>query len=441
MKTLAEEKMRCHIRDYPYYVWGKRPQNRRLVPGPYAVRDEHGNCGYRMVEADRRISDFVVLRVDDLFNPSNKTLSSYLNGRRTFILLDPMMAKKDRVQNILDYIMGHNIDHILLPLAEQRRNEMNKSQEVIADLVGRIAPHDPMKNDVLLVIGGGVTKDLGAYLASTFRRSTLPYIVVPTTTTCMVDAALSPKTALNVAGYKNVLGTVYAPSAVFYDPRFLRSLDRRHLAAGAAEIAKIAIVRSTNLFYCLCHNAIQLLRKHFQGPLGSAIIDLSILLFLKMKYEKPFPGNKPASLRAFGHYFSRRLEQLCGYEMEHGEAVAIEICVATNLAFMAGILPWAEREDIFSLLVKLDLPTQCCECTPHNLWSVFERKYENRQESYFPIPGHTIGQGGFLNRFSFEQLAEAIKFLPSARPQHFLGLMEQQESPFSVSVSEKYSLF
>lgn len=87
---------------------------------------------------------------------------------------------------------------------------------------------------------------------------------VPTTVMGAVDASIGIKTAVNFHGKKNKLGTYCPPMAVFVDPGFLRTLDRRHLSNGAAEILKMACIKDAVLFELLEQHGSELIETHFQ---------------------------------------------------------------------------------------------------------------------------------------------------------------------------------
>ena len=87
---------------------------------------------------------------------------------------------------------------------------------------------------------------------------------IPTTVMAAVDASIGIKTAVNFHGRKNKLGTYCPPMAVFMDPHFLKTLDRRHLSNGAAEILKMACIKDAALFELLEKHGAELIETHFQ---------------------------------------------------------------------------------------------------------------------------------------------------------------------------------
>merc|ERR1712039_467575 len=103
------------------------------------------------------------------------------------------------------------------------------------------------RTEPVIAIGGGVCLDVVGLAASYFRRRT-PYIRVPTTTLSYVDASVGAKNGVNFAGSKNRLGTYVPPCAALLDPAFFETQARREVANGTAEMAKMAIMKSPELF-------------------------------------------------------------------------------------------------------------------------------------------------------------------------------------------------
>merc|ERR1712023_73952 len=96
-----------------------------------------------------------------------------------------------------------------------------------------------------------------------YRRRT-PYIRVPTTLMGYVDASVGAKTGVNFSGKKNKLGAYIPPALTLLDRSFLATLDERQLANGAAEIAKMALVKDPELYQLLCAHGPQLIANKFQ---------------------------------------------------------------------------------------------------------------------------------------------------------------------------------
>merc|ERR1719324_1752111 len=106
------------------------------------------------------------------------------------------------------------------------------------------------RTEPVLAFGGGVALDVVGLACTLFRRKT-PYIRVPTTTLSYVDASVGAKSGVNFMGSKNRLGAYVPPVAALLDSQFLRTEEQRAVASGVAEMSKMAIMKSPELFELL----------------------------------------------------------------------------------------------------------------------------------------------------------------------------------------------
>merc|ERR1711904_669409 len=118
------------------------------------------------------------------------------------------------------------------------------------------------RSEPVIAIGGGVALDIVGLAASLFRRRT-PYIRVPTTALSYVDASVGAKNGVNFAGSKNRLGTYVPPCAALLDASFFATQERREVANGVAEMCKMAIMKSPELYALLEKNGPRLVSDKF----------------------------------------------------------------------------------------------------------------------------------------------------------------------------------
>merc|ERR1711907_500544 len=128
--------------------------------------------------------------------------------------------------------------------------EENKDMDMVLKVTLKMKKFNiDRRTEPVLANGGGVCLDVVGLAASLFRRRT-PYIRVPTTALSYVDASVGAKNGVNFAGSKNRLGTYVPPCAALLDASFFATQERREVANGIAEMAKMAIMKSEELF-CL----------------------------------------------------------------------------------------------------------------------------------------------------------------------------------------------
>jgi len=185
------------------------------------------------------------------------------------------------------------------------------------------------RRSLLVLFGGGVIGDLGGFAASTYMRG-IDCIQVPTTLVGQVDSAVGGKTAVNLGGTKNLLGTFYPPRMVLADPAVLASLSGRIFQSGLYEVAKHAILAGRGLFEQLEQKVESLTPKN-----AASLADL-VARAVKVKVDVVNRDEREASLRQvlnLGHTFGHALEAATGYRrFLHGEAVGWGLLAVTLLA-------------------------------------------------------------------------------------------------------------
>tara|TARA_S200000501_G_scaffold206020_1_gene193731 strand:+ start:66505 stop:67512 length:1008 start_codon:yes stop_codon:yes gene_type:complete len=197
-----------------------------------------------------------------------------------------------------------------IPLGEQA-----KSIETIKELCRSWVNFGLNRSDIVIAVGGGIVTDVAAFAASIYHRG-MPVINVPTSLLGMVDAAIGGKTGVNLPEGKNLIGTFWQPEAVICDVDTLATLPIREWKCGYGEIAKYHFIGAGDL------------RKL---DLGEQIIEC-----VKLKTDIVAQDEREGGIRAilnYGHTLAHALEVENEYSLAHGEAVAIGIRYAAELAF------------------------------------------------------------------------------------------------------------
>ena len=236
-------------------------------------------------------------------------------------------------------------------------SEEQKTQESVQMICTAALEAGLDRTAVLVAVGGGVCMDLATMAAASIRRG-LSQIRVPTTLIGQVDAGIGVKGALNFCGLKSYLGCYFVPELVLVNQGFLAGLPDRHFRAGLAEIVKMAIVADGTLF-ALLEREPHLTPGHFASSEGNSrtIVWRSIVSLLDELEPNLFEERTRGRLADFGHTFSPMIESASRFEVLHGEAVAIDIALSTELAARLGLLSGAERDRVMALLRRLRLPT------------------------------------------------------------------------------------
>jgi shikimate kinase/3-dehydroquinate synthase len=171
------------------------------------------------------------------------------------------------------------------------------------------------RNGWIVAFGGGSTIDVAGFTAATYLRG-VRWIAVPTTLVGMVDAAIGGKTAINTAEGKNLVGAFHFPWQVFIDTRFLETLPAEERRAGMAEVVKTGLLAGREVWSLP------------QDEMIRACAAFKSAVVLSDPYERE--GRR--AILNLGHTFAHALEAGSGYELRHGDAVALGLLAALRLS-------------------------------------------------------------------------------------------------------------
>ncbi|MDI3317964.1 MAG: 3-dehydroquinate synthase [Bacillota bacterium] len=198
----------------------------------------------------------------------------------------------------------------------------------------------------LLAVGGGVTTDLGGFVAATFLRG-LPWVAVPTTLLAQVDAAIGGKTGVDLEEGKNLVGAFYPPRRVAVDLRWLMALPGELFLEGMGEVVKAAIIAGEPLFGWLERERPAILARRPEA-LQTLVARAAAVKAEVVAADEREAG--PREVLNLGHTFAHALEAASGYRLRHGAAVGVGLRLAARRAAEEGLLPETERARIEALL-------------------------------------------------------------------------------------------
>ncbi len=211
------------------------------------------------------------------------------------------------------------------------------------------------RNSPLLALGGGVVGDLAGFAAATYLRG-IPYLQLPTTLLAQVDSSVGGKTGIDHPRGKNLIGAFYQPRAVLIDLATLRTLPRRQLLAGFAEVVKYGAILDAELFAFLEQELAQVL------ALDSAVLQHVVRRCCELKAQVVERDERESGERAvlnFGHTIGHALESVTGYtRFLHGEAVAIGMVAEASVSAALGLCRPEVVERLRALLERAGLPVE-----------------------------------------------------------------------------------
>ncbi len=195
------------------------------------------------------------------------------------------------------------------------------------------------RRDVVIALGGGVVTDTAGFAAASYHRGT-PVIHVPTTLLAQVDAAIGGKTGVNLPEGKNLVGAFWQPAAVICDTAHLRTLPEREWRSGFGEVVKCQLlgapVTPESSLEEMAASCVRLKAEIVAGD------------------ERETAGRR--DLLNYGHTLGHALETVGGYDLRHGEAVAIGLAFAARLAQRLGRITEPRESAIVDTVTTYRLP-------------------------------------------------------------------------------------
>lgn len=231
------------------------------------------------------------------------------------------------------------------------QGEQSKSGETFFRLVNALAQYNLTRSDLLIAMGGGVTGDLGGFAAACYLRG-IPYMQVPTSLLAMVDSSVGGKTAIDLPAGKNLCGAFYQPVEVLCDTDCLQTLPRDIFRDGCAEVIKYGILGSKALFEQL---------KELERWTDPADI---IAACVAMKGRFVEADERDRGMRQqlnLGHTLGHAVEAGSGFQLSHGQSVAIGTAMIARAAAQFGYCSAETRDEILAILEQYDLPTDTAQ--------------------------------------------------------------------------------
>jgi len=200
------------------------------------------------------------------------------------------------------------------------------------------------RSDLLISVGGGITGDVAGFVASIFKRG-INFINIPTTLLAQVDSAIGGKTGINSPYGKNLIGSFYQPKLVLCDTIFLKSLSKKDMICGYAEILKHSLIKDVKFFKWLKKNSKGIFLKKSDHLIYAIKKSCQIKTFFATK------DTKEKGLRMklnFGHTFAHAIEVKNNYSknISHGEAVLSGMILETRLSVFKKICRVKDLKEI-----------------------------------------------------------------------------------------------
>ncbi len=357
-----------------------------------------------------------VLFTEHVFDAANPMLHDDLSRdeqgspRRAIVVLDESLtlAQPALSRKIENYFKSNPDTSTLAspPIVCKGGEQAKASWSSVAEIHAAIDRHHIDRHSYLIAVGGGALLDMAGLAAATAHRG-VRHVRIPTTTLSQCDSGVGVKNGINAFGKKNFIGTFAPPFAVINDFQLLATLPPRDLRAGFVEAVKVACIRSREFFESLEADAAALAM--FEPDAMRKLIRRCAELHLNhiATSGDPFEFGSARPLD-FGHWAAHKLEQLSGFTLRHGEAVAIGIALDVIYARRAGFLKTEDASRILTLLVTLGFELFHEDLLREELLAGLEEFREHLGGRLAITLLRKIGVGFEVNEMKLELIRESI---------------------------------
>lgn len=263
-----------------------------------------------------------------------------LRTENSFIVIDRNVY--DLYRSRIFGELGEN--HMLLPAIEE-----NKVIDTALMICQRMSELELKRNATLISIGGGITQDITGFAANILFRG-VRWEFVPTTLLAACDSCIGGKTSLNYKGFKNLLGTFYAPDQIHICPEFFDTLSQHDFESGMGEVVKFNLMAGADGINFIETNMDKLLSR--DKELLSRVIERSLSFKKRFIEADEFDRGERVKLN-FAHTFGHAFETMSGYKIPHGTAVAMGMIAANRVSVERGWLDLELAERIQVLLLRI----------------------------------------------------------------------------------------
>jgi 3-dehydroquinate synthase len=226
--------------------------------------------------------------------------------------------------------------------------EAAKNATVAARLWDELGRLNLTRSDAVVGLGGGAVTDLAGFVAATWLRG-VRVVQVPTSVLGMVDAAVGGKTGIDTAAGKNLVGAFHPPVGVLADTDVLAGLPEAEFRSGLAEVVKCGFIADAAILDLLTTD-----------PTGRRDLEELVERSVQVKADAVGEDLYDTGRREFlnyGHTLGHAIERLEDFRWRHGEAVAVGLVFAAELAGQAGLLSRADVGRQRTLIAAMGLPT------------------------------------------------------------------------------------
>ena len=286
------------------------------------------------VKVQSNIHDYS-FRIAKDFGPE---LKNVCGNKKSFLIIDKKVMDLYR-NKIESYVPAECVIFLLDAL------EKNKNLEMAQKIMVFFVEQGIKKNDQLIAIGGGITQDICCFIASILYRG-VSWCFFPTTLLSQCDSCIGSKSSINLAEFKNQVGTFWPPNEIIIAPLFTETQEDLDILSGIGEMIKVHFLdpqRNFQPLFELYSSAKVHLRDRTELIISSLMIKKSII-------EQDEFDQNIRNIMNYGHTFGHALETFSDYTIPHGIAVSYGIGMANELSAQVDML---DRETVIKMELLL----------------------------------------------------------------------------------------
>lgn len=322
-------------------------------------------------------------------------LASHIKFSQLFVLTDENTSRY--CLPLCETFLGHQT----FTEIQIKSGESNKTLNSCSLIWSSLTQHKADRNALVLLLGGGVLTDMGAFAASCYKRG-IRFINIPTTLLAMVDASTGSKTGIDFEGLKNHIGLFSSPLATLVHQAFLPTLDQREFKSGVCEMLKHGLIANALHWKNLV--------AHLEHP--EPFIADSVNIKIAVVSEDPTEQGMRKILN-FGHTFGHAIETSflnSSAPLLHGEAIAAGIILESYLSSAYGSLGEKDNELIAKTLVNYYMLPQLSQTIQEEVIALMAHDKKNHKAEINFVALTEIGRAIYDVNYSDEALRQAFDY-------------------------------
>ena len=244
--------------------------------------------------------------------------------------------------------------------------EASKTLDTAKEAYKKLIEEGFDRKDLLLAVGGGVVGDLTGYVAATYLRG-VDFVQIPTTLLAQADSSIGGKTGVDFDGYKNMVGAFKMPVIVYVNLSTLMTLSGREYFNGFAEVMKHGLIKDASFYEWLITNMYEICERDLEVVEEMIMQSCTIK---KLVVEKDPFEEGDRKLLNFGHTIGHAIEKAKGFELLHGECVALGCVAAAHISYQKQLITLDEYLEVRDMFVPFYLPITIEDIDPEEVLEI-----------------------------------------------------------------------